>query len=104
MLIDYLKSRKGNSEALFTSERAPYERLKKPAVEKIIKQIGKRSEVNRRVYPHLIRHTTATDCLERGMDITEVQQLLGHADISTTMIYAKRNSQTVKFKHQRYMN
>ena len=104
MLIDYLKSRKGDSEALFTGERAPYERLKKPAVEKIIKQIGKRSEVNRRVYPHLIRHTTATDCLERGMDITEVQQLLGHADISTTMIYAKRNSESVKFKHQHCMN
>ena len=104
MLIDYLKSRKGDSEALFTGERAPYERLKKPAVEKIIKQIGKRSEVNRRVYPHLIRHTTATDCLERGIDITEVQQLLGHADISTTMIYAKRNSESVKFKHQHCMN
>lgn len=103
-LIDYLKERKGDSEALFTSERAPYEGLKKPAVEKIIREIGERSEITRRVFPHLIRHTTATDCLNRGMDVTEVQELLGHADVATTMIYAKRNSESVKFKHQKYMN
>ena len=96
--------RKGDSEALFASERAPYERLKKPAVEKIIREIGEQSEVTRRIFPHLIRHTTATDCLNRGMDVTEVQELLGHADVATTMIYAKRNSESVKFKHQKYMN
>lgn len=104
MLIDYLKSRKGDSEALFISERAPYERLKKPAVEKIIREIGERSEVTRRIFPHLIRHTTATDCLNRGMDITEVQEILGHEDVATTMIYAKRSSESVKFNHQRCMN
>ena len=52
---------------------------------------------------HLIRHTTATDALERGMNIAEVQKILGHEKMDTTMIYAKVCQENVKHDHKRYI-
>lgn len=100
-LKKYLFSRDDENEALFVSERRPHERLKKPAIEKAVRQIGERSGIGRRLFPHLIRHTTATDCLIRGMDVTKIQKMLGHTDVSTTMIYAKVSEQNIKSEHKR---
>ena len=58
------------------------------------------NQPSRRVYPHLIRHTTATNALERGMDVTELQKILGHAKLDTTMIYAKVCQENVKHNHK----
>lgn len=102
-LKKYLFTRKDDNEALFVSERKPYNRIKKTGVEKIVREIGERSEVGRRVYPHLIRHTTATDALERGMNVAEVQKILGHEKLDTTMIYAKVCQENVKYDHKRYI-
>lgn len=64
---------------------------------------NKRAGISGRVFPHRIRHTTATDALRRGMAIEQVQQLLGHERIATTLEYAKISREDVKEKHSRYI-
>ena len=102
-LKKYLLQRIDDNPSLFVSERKPYKPLAKEGIEAIIKKIGERSGIGRRVYPHLIRHTTATDALERGMNVAEVQKILGHEKLDTTMIYAKICQENVKFDHKRFI-
>lgn len=102
-LKKYLFSRRDENPALFVSDRKPHDRLKKTAIEKVVREIGERSGIGRRVFPHLIRHTTATDALERGMNVAEVQKILGHEKLDTTMIYAKVCQENVKHDHRRYI-
>ena len=98
---NYLASRNDNNPTLFVSDREPHNRIKKAAIEKRIRKLGETSGIGRRVYPHLIRHTTATDGLDRGMPVEEVQQILGHVNIATTMIYAEVSKANVKNDHRR---
>lgn len=100
-ILDYLKSRTDDNPALFVSDRKPYDRMKKEAIERRVRLLGESSGIGRRVYPHLIRHTTATRGLDRGMAVEEIQQILGHANISTTMIYAEVSRENVKNSHKR---
>lgn len=72
-------------------------------IEKIIAELGKKAGIQRRIYPHLIRHTTATMALQHGMDVAEIQKMLGHANIATTMIYAKAAEDQVKNNHKKYI-
>lgn len=102
-LKKYLFTRMDSDPALFVSDRNPHGRIKKTGIEKIIRDIGARSGIGRRVYPHLIRHTTATDSLERGMNVVELQKILGHEKLDTTMIYAKVCQENVKYNHRRYV-
>lgn len=88
-LEEYFKIREDHKEALFVSDRKPHQRLKKNAIEKIIRTIGERAEIGRRVFPHLIRHTTATHLYQHGMRLEDLQVLLGHESADTTRIYAK---------------
>lgn len=101
-LKNYLDGREDNGEALFVSERKPYKRLEKPAIEKIIKNIGKRAGIDG-LHPHLLRHTAATDLLNRGMDVTQLKALLGHESLDTTMIYAKVTEDKVQSSHAKYI-
>lgn len=100
MLQEYLSRRKGG-EALFASSRAPYEAMKPRAVEKVLQKIGERAGEARRVHPHLMRHTFASNALNAGMDITIIQHLLGHTDPKTTLIYAELAPRTVKYEYER---
>ncbi|SCH66483.1 Tyrosine recombinase XerD [uncultured Ruminococcus sp.] len=72
------------------------------AVERIIRIIGQRAELDRPLTPHLFRHTLATLLLQRGTPITEVQKILGHVDINTTTIYAKVSDDDVRTSHMKY--
>lgn len=101
-LKQYLELRNDESEYLFVSERKPHEALKKEAVERNIRIIGKRAGLDRPLTPHLFRHTLATLMLQRGTPITEVQKILGHVNINTTMIYAKVSDEDVKASHMKY--
>lgn len=101
-LKSYLVTRADNCESLFITERTPYRRLKKAGLEAIIHKIGLRCNMNN-LHPHLFRHTVATNCLQRGMDVTQVQKMLGHVNIETTMIYTKVNNNSVKENHQKYI-
>ena len=100
-LRNYLASRNDDDPALFVSDRKPHGRMKKEAIEKRVRKLGEASGIGRRVYPHLIRHTTATDGLERGMPIEEVQQILGHVNITTTMVYAEVCKENIKNSHRK---
>lgn len=98
-----LGNRKFRSIYVFASSKAPHDKLGTRRVEIIIKDIGERAGISGRVFPHRIRHTTATDALRRGMAIEQVQQLLGHEKIATTLEYAKISREDVKEKHSKYI-
>ena len=99
---DYLKSRNDNEEALFISSKSPYTRLSKGAIETMIRNLGKEAGVDK-AHPHRFRRTSATFALNRGMPIEQVQQMLGHENISTTTIYARSEKENVKASHRKYV-
>lgn len=101
-LLEYLKSRKDDNPALFVSLKAPHERMTISAIELRIKQIGKNA-IEKRVYPHMFRRTLATMAIDKGMPIEQVQTLLGHVKIDTTLHYAMVNQENVKNSHRKFI-
>lgn len=98
---EYLNTRKKESIYLINGERGQ-EKLKKEAIERIVRLITKRSMIqSKKITPHVLRHTTATQALKNGMPITDIQKLLGHENISTTMIYAHTSVEGVQSSHMR---
>jgi len=102
-LQNYLDMRTDDNPALFVSSRAPHERLTRRGLEDIINRIAAAANVTN-VHPHRFRRTCATDLLNAGMPIEQVQELLGHKSIETTRIYCTVNQEAVKHNHKRYMN
>lgn len=100
-LQGYLNSRTDDNDALFVSAKSPYDRLKKPGIERCLRELGRRAEVSN-VHPHRYRRTLATNLINRGCNIQDVQQILGHANISTTQIYYVYNRDTVKAAYRKY--
>ena len=100
-LNEYIKHRKGESDYLFVSDRAPHEKLTKASVEKVVRKCAERSGLKKHITPHVLRHTTATQAVNNGMAIEDVSKLLGHANVATTMIYAKVSHSKVHAEHQR---
>ena len=101
-LQNYLDSRTDNDPALFVSLKAPHERLMIGGVEVRLRELGKRLNLPR-VHPHKFRRTMATTAIDKGMPIEQVQQLLGHQKIDTTMHYAMVKQQNVKLAHRKYI-
>lgn len=101
-LQEYLDTRVDDNEALFVSTKKPWARLGNGGIEWIVTCVAKRSGIDE-VYPHRIRHTFATDALDSGMAITDLQMLLGHASIDTTRIYAKDNPENAFNAHRKYI-
>ncbi|MCD8208485.1 MAG: tyrosine-type recombinase/integrase [Bacteroidales bacterium] len=97
----YLETRTDSNPALFVMSRAPHTRITASGVEFIIKNIGKRAELGRTLFPHIFRHTFATDMLANGAPIDEVSKLLGHEKIDTTEIYAKSSVEMLADAHKR---
>lgn len=102
-LKKYWFTRRDNDDSVICTTRKPFRGIGKQNIESIVKQIGERSGIGRNLYPHLLRHTCATDALDRGMNVTEVQKILGHEKLDTTMIYAKVSQESVKFNHRRFV-
>ena len=101
-LTAYLRSRADNNPALFVSLNGSGDRISIGGVESRLRQLGKKAGVNR-VHPHKFRRTLATHAIDKGMPIEQVQKLLGHARIDTTMHYAMVNQSNVKASHRRYL-
>lgn len=101
-LTAYLRSRADNNPALFVSLNGSGDRISIGGVESRLRQLGKKAGVNR-VHPHKFRRTLATHAIDKGMPIEQVQKLLGHARIDTTMHYAMVNQSNVRASHRRYL-
>ena len=101
-LQSYLNSRDDENEALFVSLLKPHDRLNISGVEIRMRNLGRRLNINK-VHPHKFRRTLATRAIDKGMPIEQVQQLLGHSKIDTTLQYAMVNQNNVKNSHRRYI-
>ena len=101
-LQNYLESRTDENPALFVALRVPYYRLQIGGVERRLRQLGRRLSIPK-VHPHKFRRTLATSAIDKGMPIEQVQQLLGHQKIDTTMHYAMVKQQNVKIAHRKYI-
>ena len=101
-LQNYLESRKDNNQALFVSLKSPYKRLKIGGIESRLREFG-RSLGLQKVHPHKFRRTLATMAIDKGMPIEQLQQLLGHRKIDTTLQYAIVKQSNVKIAHRKYI-
>lgn len=103
VLRKYLLTRDDDGEYLFVGRRSPHKPYTNRGIERMVEQIGVRAQLPYRLVPHIMRHTTATHALQRGMDVAEIQRLLGHSKLDTTMIYAKIAQDDVKTSHRKYV-
>ena len=101
-LQNYLNSRNDSNPALFVSLQKPYNRLKIGGVEVRLRQYGKSLGITK-VHPHKFRRTLATMAIDKGMPIEQLQQLLGHSRIDTTLQYAMVKQSNVKIAHRKYI-
>jgi site-specific recombinase XerD len=101
-LQNYLKERTDDNPALFVSLKAPFERLKIGGVECRLRELGRRLDIPK-VHPHKFRRTLATMAIDKGMPIEQLQQLLGHKRIDTTLQYAMVKQSNVKLAHRKYI-
>ena len=99
----YLEQRKDYSEALFVTLDSPFKRLKISGVEIRLRKLGRLASLDQRVHPHKFRRSMATRAIDKGMPIEQVQKLLGHQQIDTTMHYAMVNQSNVKISHRKFI-
>lgn len=101
-LKEYIDKRNDSNDALFVSMKEPHQRLSISGVELIVRTLGMNSNINK-VHPHKFRRTLATMAIDKGMPVEQVQKLLGHVKIETTMHYALVNQSNVKISHRRFI-
>lgn len=101
-LLNYLSTRKDTNPALFVTLDSPHSRLKISGVEIRIRQLGRKLNLTK-IHPHKFRRTMATRAIDKGMPIEQVQKILGHSQIDTTMQYAIVNQVNVKTSHQKFI-
>ena len=101
-LQNYLVGRDDDNSALFVSLKFPHDRLQIGGVETMLRELGRQLNLTK-VHPHKFRRTLATSAIDKGMPIEQVQQLLGHQKIDTTMHYAMVKQQNVKNGHRKYI-
>lgn len=102
-LEKYLEERTDDNPALFISLNKPEKRLQIPGIEIMVRKLGRSLNINK-VHPHKFRRTLATMAIGKGMPIEQVQHLLGHRSLDTTMQYAMVNEDNVKISHQKYLS
>lgn len=101
-LYDYIASRHDETTALFVSLNNPHNRLSIRGIETILHKVGSNLK-STKVHPHKFRRTLATKAIDKGMPIEQVQVLLGHSQIDTTLRYAMVNQNNVKASHHKYI-
>ena len=101
-LQEYIESRTDDNPALFVTLDAPHARLKISGVEIRVRDLGRKLNIDK-IHPHKFRRTMATRAIDKGMPIEQVQKILGHSQIDTTMQYAIVNQNNVKVSHRRYI-
>lgn len=102
-LQNYLESRTDDNKALFVSLRAPFERIKIGGIEARLRKLGRELNIPK-VHPHKFRRTLATIAIDKGMPIEQLQRLLGHQRIDTTLQYAMVKQSNVKLAHKKFIS
>lgn len=102
-LQHYLSLRNDDNPALFVTLDAPFDRLKISGVEIRLRSLGRSISIDR-IHPHKFRRTMATRAIDKGMPIEQVQKILGHSQIDTTMQYAIVNQMNVKTAHRKFIS
>lgn len=102
-LMNYIEERTDDNPALFVTLDAPHNRLKISGVEIRMRRLGRSLNLNK-IHPHKFRRTMATRAIDKGMPIEQVQKILGHSQIDTTMQYAIVNQNNVKTSHQKFIS
>lgn len=102
-LQEYLNGRVDDNPALFVTLDKPFEQLKISGVEIRVRSLGKSVGLTK-IHPHKFRRSMATRAIDKGMPIEQVQKILGHSQIDTTMQYAIVNQGNVKISHQKYIS
>lgn len=102
-LKNYLASRTDDNPALFVTLQKPHRRLEISGVEIRVRELGRRLDLCR-VHPHKFRRTLATKAIDKGMPVEQVQRLLGHSKIETTMEYAMVDQSNVRISHRKYLS
>jgi len=101
-LMSYLATREDNNSALFVSLNSPHRRMTIGGIESRLKLLGNEIGITK-VHPHKFRRTLATTAIDKGMPIEQLQKLLGHKRIDTTLHYAMVKQQNVKIAHRKYI-
>ncbi|MBT1322076.1 site-specific integrase, partial [Mycoplasma bovis] len=101
-LKEYLESRNDYNHALFVTLRSPHKRVSINAIESRLRKIGKIFNIQK-LHPHKFRRTLATMAIDKGMPIEQVQKLLGHEKVDTTLKYAMVKQSNVKIAHKKYI-
>ncbi len=92
------------SQALFITSKSPHERMGRRSIEQEINKISDNANLEKRVFPHLLRHSFATQGSRSGMSLTSLHELMGHSKIETTLIYVDSDQETAAYEHHKYLN
>jgi integrase/recombinase XerD len=101
-LNKYLHSRDDDCEAVFVTERKPYRRMGNRAIQREIDAIEKASGINKNLHPHVMRHTFATLSMDSGIELADLQHLMGHSDPATTLVYASVSEERKQAAFKKY--
>ncbi|WP_061316888.1 site-specific tyrosine recombinase/integron integrase [Clostridium botulinum] len=101
LLKKYLLTREDSNEALFVTSKRPHGRLGGRSIQREIKNIAKRAEIDKSIYPHLFRHSFATGKINSGMPLPVLQHIMGHENPSTTQIYAELSEENIKHEYKK---
>lgn len=102
----YLNSREENEDRckyLFTTIRRPYRKMQNKTIQDAVRKIASRTDINKNIHPHVFRHTMATLAMESGIELGDLQQLLGHESANTTLRYISVNENRKRQAHKRFV-
>jgi len=102
-LKKYLLTRRDDCEALFITERKPYRRLGRRATQREIAKIAELAGIKRSVFPHLLRHSLASNLADNNVNLISIQEILGHENLSTTQVYTKISKKNVENEYRKCM-
>ena len=99
----YLQQSKRSDNYIFVSNHRPYRGLSNKSLERIIRKMSNSANIDKAVFPHLLRHTFATNAINKGMPISSLCDLMGHSSIDTTRIYAKNSNTKLKYDYEMHI-